>query len=258
VEPKKIMLLNNLNLSTSYNLDADGVTALPWSPVRVSGGTQLLNKKMNVNFGATLDPYAIDNSGNRINLFNVNNGGSLFRMTSANMTLNYSISSTDKDATKKEKNAQSQRNGGREDDLFGQNTVLNDNSRSQFDGSEETGEDKISEFFNSKLPWDMTFAYSLTYGNNNREKKIIGNSIMISANTDLTPKWKAGISTGYDFVQNGVTFTQLRFERDLLSWRMDFNWTPFGTNANWGFFIGIKSGVLSDIKFDKRSTNTTR
>jgi lipopolysaccharide assembly outer membrane protein LptD (OstA) len=258
VEPKKIMLLNNLNLSTSYNLDADGVTALPWSPVRVSGGTQLLNKKMNVNFGATLDPYAIDNSGNRINLFNVNNGGSLFRMTSANMTLNYSITSTDKDATKKEENAQSQRNGGREDDLFGQNTVLNDNSRSQFDGSEETGEDKISEFFNSKLPWDMTFAYSLTYGNNNREKKIIGNSIMISANTDLTPKWKAGISTGYDFVQNGVTFTQLRFERDLLSWRMDFNWTPFGTNANWGFFIGIKSGVLSDIKFDKRSTNTTR
>jgi hypothetical protein len=45
------------------------------------------------------------------------------------------------------------------------------------------------------------FAYSLTYGNNNREKQIIGNSIMISANTDLTPKWKAGISTGYDFVQ---------------------------------------------------------
>jgi hypothetical protein len=25
---KKVMLLNNLNLSTSYNLDADGVTAL--------------------------------------------------------------------------------------------------------------------------------------------------------------------------------------------------------------------------------------
>jgi hypothetical protein len=24
---------------------------------------------------------------------------------------------------------------------------------------------------------------------------------MISANADLTPKWKAGISTGYDFVQ---------------------------------------------------------
>ena len=253
-EAKKVMLLNNLNISTSYNLDANGVTSLALAPFRISGGTQLLNNKMNVNFGTTLDPYAINNSGTRINTFNVNNGGSLFRMTSANMTLNYSISSKEKDKTKKDKNTQSERNGGREDDLFGKNTVVNDNTKSQFDGSEKEGDDKISEFFRSKLPWDMTFAYSLTYGNNNREKQIVGNSIMISANADLTPKWKAGISTGYDFVQNGVTFTQLRFERDLLSWRMDFNWTPFGTNANWGFFIGIKSGVLSDIKWNKRST----
>ncbi|MFV8353726.1 putative LPS assembly protein LptD [Flavobacterium sp. XS2P14] len=255
VEPKKIMLLNNLNLSTSYNLDADGVTSLALAPIRVSGGTTLLDNKMNVNFGATLDPYAIDNSGTRINVFNIDNGGSLFRMTSSNMTLNYSISSQGKDKKDKDKNAQSQRNGGREDDLFGTNTDLGDSRRSQFNEEEkEEGEDKISEFFNSKLPWDMTFAYSLTYGNNNRENQIIGNSIMISANADITPKWKAGVSTGYDFVQKGVTFTQLRFERDLLSWRMDFNWSPFGTNANWGFFIGIKSGVLSDIKWDKRST----
>jgi lipopolysaccharide assembly outer membrane protein LptD (OstA) len=255
-EPKKMMLLNNLNLSTSYNIDADGVTALAWSPIRVSGGTQLLDNKMNVNFGATLDPYAIDNSGTRIDVFNINNGGSLFRMTSANVTLNYSLASTDYDKDKKDKNAQSQRNGGRADDLFGSNTDLGDSRKSQFgDSEDEDGDDKITEFFSSKLPWDMTFAYSLTYGNNNRENQIIGNSIMISANTDLTPKWKAGVSTGYDFVQKGVTFTQLRFERDLLSWRMSFNWTPFGTNANWGFFIGLKSGVLSDIKWDKRSTS---
>jgi hypothetical protein len=41
----------------------------PWSPVRVSGGTQLFDEKMNVNFGATLDPYAIDNSGNQVEPF---------------------------------------------------------------------------------------------------------------------------------------------------------------------------------------------
>jgi lipopolysaccharide assembly outer membrane protein LptD (OstA) len=253
VEAKKIMLLNNLNFSTSYNMNADGKTTLAFAPVRVSGGTALLDNKMNVNFGATLDPYAIDNSGNRINVYNIDNGGSLFRMTSSNMTLNYAISSQSKDKTKKDKNSLSQRNGGRDDDLFGTNVDLGDSRRSLFNEDDEEGEEEESEFFNSKLPWDMTFAYSLTYGNNNRENKIIGNSIMISANADITPKWKAGVSTGYDFVQKGVTFTQLRFERDLLSWRMDFNWSPFGTNANWGFFIGIKSGVLSDIKWDKRS-----
>ena len=250
-EPKKVMLLNNLNLSTSYDLNADGVRTLAWSPVRVSGGTQFFDNKMNVNFGATLDPYAIDNSGKRINVYNIDNGGSLFRMTSANMTLNYSLSSSDK--AKNNDSDQTKRNGGREDDLFGKPNLGN-HQKSQFDDTEDKGEDTISEFFHSKLPWDMTFAYSLTYGNNNREKKIIGNSLMISINADLTPKWKTGISTGYDFVQKGVTYTQLRFERDLLSWRMDFNWSPFGTYANWGFFIGIKSGVLSDIKWDKRST----
>jgi len=254
VEAKKIMLLNNLNLSTNYDLNADGVTSLAWEPLRVSGGTQFFEDKMNVNFGTTLDPYAIDNSGNRINVFNINNGGSLFRMTSANMTLNYSIASK-KDGDKKPKNEQGQRNGGRDDDLFGKNTIDSTRGKSQFDDEEDDGEDKISEFFRSKLPWDMTFAYSLTYGNMNRESKITGNSIMVSANADLTPKWKAGVSTGYDFVQNGVTYTQLRFERDLLSWRMDFNWQPFGNQANWSFFIGIKSGVLSDIKYDKRSTS---
>ncbi|MCG9792583.1 putative LPS assembly protein LptD [Flavobacterium algicola] len=253
VEPKKIMLINNLNLSTSYDLNADGVNTLAWSPVRVSGGTQLFKEKLNMNFGATLDPYAIDNSGNRINTFNVDNGGSLFRMTSANMTLNYAITSKDKET--KDKNTQTTRNGGREDDLFGTTSGFG-NNKSQFDGSEEEGDDLVSEFFNSKIPWDMTFAYSLTYGNTNRENSIIGNSVMISANTDLTPKWKVGVSTGYDFVQKGVSYTQLRFERDLMSWRMSLNLTPFGTNSNWNFFIGIKSGILSDIKWDKYSTTT--
>ncbi|MDN3672686.1 putative LPS assembly protein LptD [Flavobacterium branchiarum] len=254
-EPKKIMLLNNLNFSTSYNFNADGISSFAWQPLRVSGGTQLLENKMNINFGATLNPYAIDNAGKQINVFNIDNGGSLFRMTSANMTLNYSISSRDKNKNKKEDpNSQNTRNGGREDDLFGRNTDLNDSRRSQFDGSEDDEDNAITEFFNAKLPWDMTLAYSLTYGNNMRENKIIGNSIMVSANMDITPKWKGGISTGYDFVQKGVTFTQLRFERDLLSWRMDFNWTPIGPYSNWNFFIGIKSGVLSDIKWNKRST----
>jgi lipopolysaccharide assembly outer membrane protein LptD (OstA) len=254
VEAKKIMLLNNLNFSTSYDLNADGKTTLAWAPVRVSGGTQLFKDKLNVNFGATLDPYAIDNAGNRINVYNIDNGGSLFRMTSANMTLNYSISNKDNDDDEKEKNKnkQGQRNGGRDDDLFGRSTMDHARGSTEFDDEEE-GTDKISEFFASKIPWDMTFAYSLTYSNINRESKVTGNSLMVSANGDLTPKWKVGVSTGYDFVQNGVTYTQLRFERDLLSWRMDFNWQPFGDQANWSFFIGIKSGILSDIKYDKRS-----
>jgi hypothetical protein len=251
-EPKKMMLLNNLNFSTSYNFNADGKQVLAWQPLLISGGTQFFDNKMNMNFGAVLDPYAIDNSGTKIDKFNIDNGGSLFRMTSANVTLNYSFSNK---GVKDKKNTQSQQNGGRSDDLFGTNTDLNDSRNSQFANEKDDDTDVITEFFSSKLPWYMTMAYSLTYSNVNRENKITGNSIMISANMDITPKWKGGVSTGYDFVQKGVTFTQFRFERDLLSWRMAFNWTPLGTNSNWNFFIGIKSGVLSDIKWNKRSAS---
>nr|WP_026705581.1 putative LPS assembly protein LptD [Flavobacterium soli] len=248
-EPKKVMLLNNLNFSTSYNIAAD---SLPWSPVRVSGGTLLFKDKMNVNFGATLDPYALNNANRRIRKYNIDNGGSLFRMTSANITLNYSFSSEGNDQNEN-RNEQGARNGGREDDLFGTNRDIGDRRGSQFGDEEEEEEEEFDGFFNTNLPWDMTLAYSLTYGNAARQNEITGNSIMISGNVDISPKWKLGVSTGYDFVQNGVTFTQLRFERDLLSWRMDFNWSPFGENAYWGFFIGIKSGMLSDIKWEKRT-----
>ena len=247
-EPKKIMLLNNLNLSTSYNIAAD---SLGWSPVRLSGGTMLFKDKMNINFGATLDPYAINNAGKRIEKYNIDNGGSLFRMTSANMTINYSFSSTDYDGSTKDENSQGARNGGREDDLFGKN--IDYGARRDDDSESENKNKEQSEFFTTDLPWDLTFAYSLTYGNDARQNKITGNSVMISGNLDISPKWKIGVSTGYDFVRHGVTYTQLRFERDLLSWRMDFNWMPFGENASWGFFIGIKSGILSDIKWDKRT-----
>jgi hypothetical protein len=61
------MLLNNLNFATSYDFTAD---SLAWSPMRVSGGTQFFKDKLNLNFGATFDPYAIDNAGKRINTFN--------------------------------------------------------------------------------------------------------------------------------------------------------------------------------------------
>ncbi len=251
VESKKIMLLNNFNLSTGYNISAD---SLRWTPLRVSGGTNLLKDKMNVNFGMTLNPYAINSKGQMVDIFNINNGGSLFRMTSANMTINYSFSSKDfngnKDGKENSLNNKGLRSGGRADDLFGTTTDFSDRQKSQFSEDDET---KFDKFFNAKLPWDLKLAYSLTYTNNNRENKISQSSLMFSGNVDISPRWKAGVSSGYDFVQNGVTYTQLRFERDLLSWRMDFNWNPIGDRASWYFFIGISSSVLSDIKWDKRS-----
>ncbi|WP_034044645.1 putative LPS assembly protein LptD [Wocania ichthyoenteri] len=249
-EPKKVILLNNLNFSTSYNFAGD---SLQWSPVRMSGGTQLFDNKLSVNFGATLDPYALDNNNRRINKFNINNGGSLFRLTSANMTMSYSLSGggkKDGDANQDKGRARQEnlRGGGRDDDLFG---VSEDFSKPNKDDDKNKDEEP-SVFYNFKIPWDLRLAYAVNYANATRQNEISSHSLMFSGNIELSPKWSVGASSGYDLKRQGFTPTQLRFGRDLLSWKMDFSWTPFGPYKSWNFFIGIKSSILKDLKYEKR------
>ena len=255
-EPKKVMLLNSLNFSTSYNFSAD---SLKLAPLRMSANTNLLKDKLQLNLGATMDPLAIDNAGNRIDKFNIANGGSLLRFTSANVTVNYSLSSSDplfggQPTTNDEK--QNVQNGGRADDLLGQSIDLADRQKSMFD-DEHRNEGK-SSFYSTEIPWDLTLAWSLTYSNSQRNSEITSNSLMVSGNVTLSPGWIAGVTTGYDFKNKGVTFTQLRFERDLKSWRMDFSWVPNSYYKQWNFFIGIKSSILQDIKYEKRNTGERR
>lgn len=249
-EPKKIKLLNNLNFSTSYNLAAD---SLKLAPIRVSGSIPVI-ERMDINFSGALDPYALDNNNRRIDLFNIENGGGLFRLTNANISINYSFSSQDfeSSSSSKDKDFESEtfRNGGRPDDLFG------DTSRdfSKFnDDKKEKSRANRSPWYNYSLPWDFRLAYTMTYSNMRRESEISSQSLMFSSNIELAPRWKVGVSSGYDFKNKGVTLTQFRFQRDLESWQMSFNWTPIGSiNTSWYFFIGIKSSILSDIKYDKR------
>ncbi|MGC6525921.1 MAG: putative LPS assembly protein LptD [Flavobacteriaceae bacterium] len=250
-EPKKIFLLNSLNFSTNYNVSSD---SLNWSPVRMSGGTQLFENKMSLNFGATLDPYALDNNNKKINTFNIDNGGSLFRISSANLTMSYNLSSdtfsgddsNDNDAATQE----SLRSGGRADDLFGKPQDFADR---RLNNDKKDDEDPTpTDLYKYKIPWSLRLAYAVNYNNSRRQNEISSHSLMFSGDIELSPRWSVGASSGYDFKNKGFTYTQLRFERDLESWRMNFSWIPFSSRSSWNFFIGIRSSILSDIKYDKQ------
>ena len=102
------------------------------------------------------------------------------------------------------------------------------------------------------MPWNVRLAYAANYTNTRREDQISSHSLMFSGDVELSPKWSVGASSGYDFLNQGFTFTQLRFERDLLSWRMNFTWVPFSDRSSWNFFIGISSNLLKDLKYDQR------
>lgn len=249
-EPKKVMLLNSLNFSSSYNLITKQL-----SPISMTGGTQLFDNQLGINFGATLNPYAIDNNGTQLEKWNINNGGSLFRLTNANLTMNYGFSSKN---FEKRENTDNRQSGGRSDDLFGSSLNNSDTFNKKENEEKNQNEEQKVKHYYAAMPWDLRLAYSLSYSNFNRNPMISTNSVMISGNIDLTPKWRIGASTGYDFKDKGFTYTQLRFERDLNSFRMSFNFTPFGYRNSWNFFIGIKASMLSDLKYDKNKAPDRR
>ena len=241
-ELKKIKILNNLNFSTNYNITAD---SLRWSPIRMSTVVPLLDNKLNINIGATFDPYALGENKQRINTFSSANGGPLLRMTSANINWGYSFKSK---GSKKDDNNDS--NGNIPG--LNNNRGLDEQRNYGNPEDEEPEEEKNSSFYKTNIPWSINLRHSFTYANSKEQRQISNNSLMASANVSLTPKWKVNISSGYDFKNKGVTFTNLGIDRDLDSWNMNISWTPFGYRESWFFFIGVKSGILRDLKYEKR------
>ena len=200
-----------------------------------------------------MDPYAINANGTRIAKFNINNGGSLFRLTGANLTSNYSISSDEIGKNKKKARPTNRNETENDESMFGKNIVDR-----YPDTKMEEASVKEAKIYKTVMPWDIRLQYSLTYSNMRAENTISTNSLQLSGNLEFSPKWRVGISSGYDFKDNGITYTQLRFERDLDSWRFSFNWIPFGDRATYYFYIGIKSSMLSDLKYDQRQVPDKR
>ena len=257
-ELKKVKLIPNLSFSTSYNLDAD---SLKINPIRFSGNTKLLKDLISLNFNGTLDPYEIDPiSNNRINTFVIQNGGGLVRLTQASANINFSLdnNSFKKKSNEEEENTTDQEqesdyfmntvSGGRSDNLFGR---PGQDPLNQVRTSSENR--KLQSAYTNKIGWRMNFSYALSYRNLYRDPSFSNNTLMFSGDIDLTPKWSVGVSSGYDIKNKGFTLTQFRIDRELKDFRLNFDWTPFGVYERWYFFIGIKSALLSDLKWDKRS-----
>ena len=250
-EDEKISILNNLNFSSSYNIAAD---SLRWSNVNFSAGTRLLKDKLSINFSGSIDPYKVvaSESGSpiRINEFNSNFLG---RLSNASLTANYSISSSDfkKDKEGKKDN---NRDPNNTPDVIGANIDPTNRFGQVNNAVNNTEEDKnkSAKLYHADIPWTLSLAYSTSYVNNGIDGGNIGiHSVIFNGNVELSPKWKLGYSSGYDFKNGAFTFSRFNFTRDLDSWNFNFNWVPFGSNSSYTFFIGVKSSVLSDLKWDK-------
>lgn len=215
---KKVKILESLKFSTSYNMFAD---SLNWSTVRMTGRTKIFNKKLDLKFNGTVDPYKLNANGTqKIDEFGP-------RLTQASIDVGFSLSS-------KDLNPNTKGNSGETDD----------------DQPEKWRDSRYVDF---DIPWSFSIDYGWTYSKPTNRKNISQN-LGINGQFSLTPKWKVSFSSGYDFDENEVTATQFTITRDLHCWKMSFNAIPFGTYTSYNFMINVDSSILQDLKYEKKQS----
>ena len=224
-EFKKIALLESFRLSSSYDFFAD---SMRWSTIQLSARTKVLNNRVNINLTGTLDPYAVNVNGQRYNKY----AGGVGRLTRVSASSGIQFSA-DKGKKKEEKN----------DKLNGH----------------------YDEYIDFEVPWsislDYTFNLSRNYGSNSaagatkaKVTSTISQMVRVNGDFSLTPKWKFGVSSGYDFQNKEVTATSFNITRDLHCWEMTFSCIPFGAHQSYNFQINVRSSLLQDLKLTKKDS----
>ena len=228
-EQKKIKIIDNLNISTSYDVFADS-TQRAWSPINMSTSNRFFNGKLNVRLTAVGNIYAIDSLKQReyVNKYIWESTGKIMRITKVGVSFGSSFRSMQGESK-------------------GESSQV---------AEEEEGERNYEEEFLSSgyvdfnVPWDFSFDYSFVYNKPLLTEKIT-QTLGFSGNISLTPKWKIAFRSGWDFEQNKLTYTNVSVHRDLHCWEARFNWVPFGTMKSYGFTISAKASILRDLRWDK-------
>lgn len=252
---KKISLIENFTVSEGYNFAAD---SLNWSNLNTSILLRL-TKNFNLNLAATWDVYTyqLNASGSpvRVNIPRWKAGKGIGRLSSTGTSFSYTINnSTFKRKSKKENSDsdKSQSRGGAElqrdidDDL-------NDSG-----GSE--GELDADGYTKWSVPWSLTFNYSVNYGYGtfNYDKmeyngKITQN-LSLSGNIRPTKNWSFSFTASYNFDTHKLAYMNCNISRNLHCFTMRASFVPVGPYKSYNFHIGINSSMLSDLKYDKRSS----
>jgi lipopolysaccharide assembly outer membrane protein LptD (OstA) len=244
---QKIVLIDNFSITTGYDLAKD---SLNWSPVNLNARTTLF-KKLNITYSSSWDPYAVDSLGNLMNQFEWDVNRKMFRMRNSTWTfgVSYRFSSSD-----------FKRSNGSSTSSEGMGISGDPDMMDQF-AEPESGEifDSRNAYINWDNPWSLSISYNLRFSNNPRyryfereDNRTKVNTIGLSGDISITPRWKIMFRTGYDFEAKQFSFTSLDFYRDLHCWEMRLNWTPLGFRKSWSFGINVKASILKDLKYDRR------
>ncbi len=256
---RKISLIENLSLSSSYNFAAD---SLRLSPLQTSIMLRLV-KNFNLNLSATWDPYVykLDASGypRQVNRFRWQEGKGLYKLSSTGTSFSYTFNNdTFKRKKKDEKNTDNptdEDEESTEEESFSNRAEARRRNKT---GETDTGSDSDG-YAKWDCPWSLSVNYSINYGYGEFDKQKMDykgkwtQNLSFNGNIRPTKNWNFSFSASYNFELKKIAYMNCSISRDLHCFTMTASFVPMGPYKSYNFHIAVKSSLLKDLKYDKRS-----
>ena len=251
---KKVKLLDQLNINTSYNFLAD---SLRMNNIGISASTRLFNK-VSISGNLNFDPYAINEQGKKINKLNIVATGVPARLTNASLSASYAING--KGATDGDDGTRSGKGGGSGSGGSGATASYERIYYHPITGEYIPG--GYVYYMNSNAPWSVNFSYSFNYSKSytyqSTTKELIENkrftqTLNVSGNIKLTPRLSIQATSGFDIMAMRFTTTQLSATYDLHCFNIALSWVPMGQWKSYSFRIAANASALADLLRFKKS-----
>jgi lipopolysaccharide assembly outer membrane protein LptD (OstA) len=251
---KKIKLIDQLSLGGSYNFLADSMNL---SNISVNMNTTVFGK-MGISANMSLDPYAINQYGTRINKFNIvqEGGFKLARLTNASISTSYQFSGEGK---------------GRLGSNYDPSTAEGAVRKSQSEMYQKIYYHPITGeyipggwvyYMDPDIPWSVNMNFSYSYSRNyqyaNEQLLTKHNHNMtlgVSGQIKLSPALNMNLNTGFDLTKMKMTTTQFSASYDLHCFIISVSWIPNGQWESWSFRINAKASALADLLQYKKNAS---
>lgn len=239
---KKIRLIDGFGFNGGYNFLAD---SFKLSNISLYFRSTLF-EKINITAGANLDPYKVNAMGYRINEYAWKGGSfSLGRITSGNIAISTSFQSKPKDEKK----------AAETEDQFNNQNLPPMTPEEQMEQLAYTRQNP-AEFADFNIPWSLNTSFSFSFSRNFKadysgwETKTNAN-LSLNGDFNLTPKWKMGMNTFYDFQSSSIQMFTMFISREMHCWQLSVNVTPVGPIRTFNITINPKSGILRDLRINR-------
>lgn len=237
---KKIKLIDGFGFNSNYNFLADSFKLGNFSFY----ARTTLFEKFNITSMLSMDPYATDNKGFRIDKLDIDPSKFKFgHFTNGSVSISTSFKSKDKNGKDKTKNIPI--------DPF----MTPDEQQRQL----QYARNNPAEFTDFDIPWSLSFSYSFNF-TRTLKRDYTGyttntySSLNFNGDFSLTEKWKIGGTGFVDVAKMNIQQLSMFITREMHCWQLSINVTPIGIYRSFNISVSPKSGILRDLKINRSRT----